>query len=74
MTQKELFRAIVGVMILASVALTVRVSQWWLLFTVFIGVNMLQSAFTRFCPLDMMLKKTGRAGCPEARELNTKAG
>ncbi len=60
MAQKELFRIIVGLMILASVALTVFVSRWWLLFTVFIGANMLQSAFTGFCPMDMMLRLGGR--------------
>ncbi len=64
MSQKEMFRAIVGTMILASVALTYFVSPWWLLFTTFIGANMLQSAFTSFCPMDMMLRMTGK---PEVR-------
>ena len=59
MTQRDLFRVIVGLMILGSVALGHWVSPWWYLFTVFIGANMFQSAFTRFCPLDTILKKTG---------------
>lgn len=57
-TQADLFRVIVGLMILASVLLTVLVSQWWLLFTAFIGLNMFQSAFTHFCPMDSFLRKT----------------
>jgi hypothetical protein len=58
MTQGSLFRIIVGSMILASVALGWFVSSWWFLFTVFIGANMLQSGFTRFCPMDNFLAKT----------------
>jgi hypothetical protein len=64
MAQKEMFRVVVGLMILASVVLTVFVSQWWLLLTTFIGANMLQSAFTGFCPLDKILAVGGR---PEVR-------
>ena len=57
--------AFAGVMILLSVALTVWVSPLWMWFTVFIGANMLQSAFTGFCPAAMIFKllgvKEGRA-------------
>ena len=67
MTQKEGFRAVVGLMILGSLALGVFVTPHAFLFTTFIGVNMFQSAFTRFCPLDNILKKTGMAECPDAR-------
>ncbi len=59
MTQRDLFRIVVGLMILGSVALGKYVSPNWYWFTVFIGANMLQSAFTHFCPMDMMMKKTG---------------
>ncbi len=62
MTQRDLFRIIVGLMILTSVALGKFVSPHWYWFTVFIGANMFQSAFTHFCPMDMILKK---AGLPE---------
>ncbi len=52
-----------GVMILASAALAL-VSPWWLLFTAFIGLNMLQSAFTGFCPAAIVFRKLGFAqGC-----------
>jgi hypothetical protein len=55
--------AFAGMMILLSVVLAVWVSPWWLLFTAFIGLNMLQSAFTGFCPAAMIFRKFGvRAG------------
>ena len=56
--------AFAGVMILASVLLVHFVSPWWLLFTAFIGLNMLQASFTGFCPAAMVLRKIGLApGC-----------
>jgi len=51
--------AFAGLMILISVVLTVYVSPWWLLFTTFIGLNMLQSAFTGFCPAAMVFRGLG---------------
>ncbi len=56
--------AFAGVMVLLSVALTVWVSPYFLWFTVFIGANMLQSAFTGFCPAAMIFRKLGfKSGC-----------
>ena len=53
-----------GVMVLASVALTLWVSPWFLLLTGFVGLNMLQAAFTGFCPAAMLFGKLGMApGC-----------
>jgi hypothetical protein len=51
--------AFAGSVILVSVLLAVNVSMNWLLLTAFVGVNLLQSAFTGFCPLAMILKKIG---------------
>lgn len=51
--------AFAGIMILLSVALGSFVSPYWYLFTVFIGLNMLQSAFTGFCPAAIVAKKIG---------------
>jgi hypothetical protein len=51
--------AFAGVMTLLSVALTQFVSPWFFLFTVFIGLNLLQSAFTGFCPAAIVFKKLG---------------
>lgn len=60
--------AFAGVMILVSIALTQFVSPWWWLFTAFIGLNLLQSSLTGFCPAAMILRKLGvgrdaPAGC-----------
>lgn len=55
--------AFAGMMILLSVVLAVWMSPWWLLFTAFIGLNMLQAAFSGFCPAAMIFRKFGvRAG------------
>lgn len=65
MTVERIVRIIAGFFILLSLALahfagTVDMSQLsWLWFTAFVGANLFQSGFTRFCPLDIMLKKAG---------------
>lgn len=64
MTLDRAVLAFAGVMILLSVLLTVLVHPLWVWFTVFIGVNMLQSAFTGFCPAAMIFKALGvKEGC-----------
>ncbi len=56
--------AFAGVMILVSVALVYFISPWWLLLTAFIGLNLLQSAFTGFCPAALVMRRLGLAsGC-----------
>jgi Protein of unknown function (DUF2892) len=56
--------AFAGVMILLSLVLAFYVSSYWLLFTAFIGANMLQSAFTGFCPAAIIFRKLGvKSGC-----------
>lgn len=52
-------RGIAGVMVLISVVLAHFVSINWLWLTVFIGVNLLQSAFTNWCPMITLLRKLG---------------
>jgi hypothetical protein len=53
-----------GSAVLLSVVLAHFVSPWWLLLALFVGANLLQSAFTGFCPLAMVLVKVGvRPGC-----------
>lgn len=53
-----------GMMVLLSVALTHWVSPWFVLFTLFIGVNLIQSAFTGFCPAAMIFRAWGaKPGC-----------
>jgi len=51
--------AFAGVMVLLSVVLTVWVSSLFVWFTVFIGANLLQSAFTGFCPAAMLFRRIG---------------
>ncbi|MGD9880233.1 MAG: DUF2892 domain-containing protein [Reyranella sp.] len=56
--------ALAGFMILASLVLSQLHSPYWLLFTAFVGLNMLQSAFTGFCPAAIIFKRLGlRTGC-----------
>jgi hypothetical protein len=53
-----------GVMVLLSVVLTVYVSPLFVGFTVFIGLNLLQSSFTGFCPAAMVFRAMGfKKGC-----------
>ena len=53
-----------GVMVLVSLALAWLVSPYWLLLTAFVGINMIQAAFTGFCPAAIVFRKLGiKAGC-----------
>lgn len=52
--------AFAGLMILISLGLSQLHSPWWLLLTAFVGLNMLQAAFTGLCPLAMVLKRLGQ--------------
>ncbi len=56
MTKENIVRAMAGSVILISVVLTVLVSPYWLILTSFVGLNLLQSSFTKFCPLECVLK------------------
>jgi hypothetical protein len=51
--------AFAGAMVLLSVALTQFVHPAWIWLTVFVGANLLQSAFTGFCPAAMVFRKLG---------------
>lgn len=59
MTIDRIVLAFAGTVILASLILSQYHSPYWLFATAFVGLNMLQAAFTRFCPLAMILKKLG---------------
>lgn len=59
MSVNEGLRMVAGAFILLSVALAVWVNPWFLAFTAFVGVNLLQSAFSRWCPMMWLLKKAG---------------
>jgi hypothetical protein len=68
MTSWQLVRLVAGTFILVSLALGVPasplfVSQWWLAFTAFVGINLLQSALTKWCLMETIMRKLGaRAG------------
>ncbi|MBU6437269.1 MAG: DUF2892 domain-containing protein [Betaproteobacteria bacterium] len=65
----QIVRLVAGLFILLSLALGVPasplfVSPWWLAFTAFVGVNLLQSALTKWCLMETILRKLGvSAGC-----------
>ncbi len=59
MKTENLIRILAGSMTLLSVALAHFVSPWWLLLTCFVGLNLIQSAFTGFCPPTLVLRKLG---------------
>lgn len=59
MSIDRIVMAFAGVVILASVALSQVHHVYWLGLTVFVGLNLFQAAFTKFCPLAMILKKFG---------------
>jgi hypothetical protein len=61
MTVDEGLRMMAGLFVLVSVALGVWVSPWWFLLTAFVGANLLQSAFSRWCPMMWILKWAGFA-------------
>lgn len=63
MCRDVIIRRFAGVFILGSLALGYWVNPAWLLFTAFVGVNLLQSSFTNFCPLERILGAAGVAGC-----------
>jgi hypothetical protein len=57
--KERIVRAVAGSFILISVMLAVFVHSNWLFMTAFVGVNLLQSSFTKFCPLNFILDKMG---------------
>lgn len=63
MCDDRIIRRFAGVFILLSVALGWIVDRRWFLFTGFVGVNLLQSSFTAFCPLEKILARLGFPGC-----------
>ena len=52
-------RILAGTLVLASLVLSQMVSPWWLLLAAFVGTNLIQSAFTGFCPAEIILRRLG---------------
>ena len=59
MNIERYLRLVAGFFVLLSVALGYYVSPLWFLFTAFVGLNLLQSAFTNWCPMISILRKLG---------------
>jgi hypothetical protein len=57
--KERIVRAVAGTLVLLSVLLAYFVQIYWLGLAMFVGLNLLQSSFTRFCPLEILLTKAG---------------
>ena len=68
MSIERVVRIFAGAVVLASLALAVSVNLNWLWLTAFVGANLLQSGFTRICPLESILRRTSwfRSSVPSA--------
>ncbi len=63
MTVERWLRLIAGVFVLGSVALGMTMDSRWYYLTAFVGANLLQSAFTNWCPMKWLLERVGVAPC-----------
>jgi hypothetical protein len=62
MSIENMIRVLAGSLVLISLVLSLEVSPYWLILAGFVGVNLIQSAFSRFCPAEIILRKvTDRA-------------
>jgi hypothetical protein len=59
MTTENAVRVLAGSFVLISLGLGIWVHAYWFFFTAFVGVNLIQSAFTGFCPAEMIFRKMG---------------
>ena len=66
-----IIRRFAGAFVLASLLLAHYHSTYWLWFTAFVGLNLLQSSFTGFCPLEIALRKLGLGDEPAGRPQDT---
>ena len=55
--RERIVRTVAGTFVLISLVLAFWVSNYWLWFTAFVGVNLIQSSYTGFCPLEKVLDK-----------------
>ena len=62
MTLEGAVRILAGSFVLLSLALSLLANPWWLLLAAFVGVNLIQSALTGFCPAEKLLRRLGVGG------------
>jgi len=55
MKTESIIRLLAGTLVLVSVALGTFVNHWWFALAVFVGINLIQSVFTGFCPAEMII-------------------
>lgn len=67
MCNESVIRAFAGVFVLLSLAAGLWIHPAWFLFTAFVGLNLLQSSFTRVCPLERVLGRLHWFGCSRSR-------
>jgi hypothetical protein len=63
MCEDRIIRRLAGLFVLISLVLGWWVAPGWFLFTAFVGLNLFQSSFTNFCPLERILGRCGLLGC-----------
>lgn len=63
MLMERILRGMAGFFVLLSIALAIWQSPYWLWFTAFVGLNLLQSGFTNWCPMIWLLGKFDMARC-----------
>jgi len=61
MKMENRIRILAGTMVLASLVLSQLVNPWWLLLAAFVGVNLIQSALTGFCPAEIIMARIFKA-------------
>lgn len=59
MSKENIIRAVAGTLVLTGAALALLVNIYWLALVLFVGLNLLQSSFTHFCPLEKILDAAG---------------
>lgn len=64
MSLENMIRMLAGIFVLASLALGYFVSPYWFLFTAFVGLNLVQSAFTHWCMMEKILMRFGVKPAP----------
>lgn len=57
MTLESSIRLLAGILVITSLALGYFISHYWFLLTAFVGFNLIQSSFTRFCPAEIVIGK-----------------
>jgi hypothetical protein len=60
--KERIIRAVAGTFVLVSITLAYLVNVYWLGLALFVGLNLVQSSFTKFCPLERILEKAGVQG------------